>query len=216
MPQRRWLEQRKCISHSSGGWKVQNQGASEVSLVLRPLVLTCRLCRIAGCSLDLFFVCVCVERERAQASFSLPKSTLILSHQYSTLMTLCVLCAKLLWLCLFMSLWTAARQAPLSTGFSRQEHWSGSPCPPPGGLPTQGSSLHLVRLLHRQAGTLPPVPPGKPLKASFNLNYCLRALIFKYSRMGLGVNIGTWGKHNSVHSNRGQRLLQILTSNKQS
>ena len=30
--------------------------------------------------------------------------------------------------------WTVARQAPLSMGFSRQEHWSGLPCPPPGGI----------------------------------------------------------------------------------
>ena len=28
-----------------------------------------------------------------------------------------------------------ARQAPLSVGFSRQEFWSGLPCPPPGDLP---------------------------------------------------------------------------------
>ena len=28
--------------------------------------------------------------------------------------------------------WTVARQAPLSMGFSRQEYWSGLPCPPPG------------------------------------------------------------------------------------
>ena len=34
--------------------------------------------------------------------------------------------------------WTVARQAPLSTGFSRQEHWSGVPCPPPRGLPNPG------------------------------------------------------------------------------
>ena len=27
---------------------------------------------------------------------------------------------------------TAAHQAPLSVGFSRQEYWSGLPCPPPG------------------------------------------------------------------------------------
>ena len=33
---------------------------------------------------------------------------------------------------LFETLWTAARQAPLSTGFSRQEYWSGLPFPPPG------------------------------------------------------------------------------------
>ena len=26
-------------------------------------------------------------------------------------------------------------QAPLSMGFSRQAHWSGLPCPPPGDLP---------------------------------------------------------------------------------
>ena len=31
--------------------------------------------------------------------------------------------------------WTAAHQAPLSMGFSRQEYWSGLPCPSPGGLP---------------------------------------------------------------------------------
>ena len=26
-------------------------------------------------------------------------------------------------------------QAPLSMGFSRQEYWSGLPCPPPGDIP---------------------------------------------------------------------------------
>ena len=31
--------------------------------------------------------------------------------------------------------WTIARQAPPSMGFSRQEYWSGSPCPSPGNLP---------------------------------------------------------------------------------
>ena len=37
------------------------------------------------------------------------------------------------WVC--ATLWTATHQAPLSMGFSRQEHWSGLPCPPPGDLP---------------------------------------------------------------------------------
>ena len=36
---------------------------------------------------------------------------------------------------LFVTLWTVARQAPLSMGLSRQEYWSGVPCPPPGDLP---------------------------------------------------------------------------------
>ena len=33
---------------------------------------------------------------------------------------------------------TAASQAPLSIGFSRQKYWSGLPCPPPGDLPDSG------------------------------------------------------------------------------
>ena len=33
---------------------------------------------------------------------------------------------------LFMTPWTAADQAPLSMGFSRQEYWSGVPLPSPG------------------------------------------------------------------------------------
>ena len=36
---------------------------------------------------------------------------------------------------LFGTIWTIARQAPLSMGFSRQEYWSGLPCPPPEDLP---------------------------------------------------------------------------------
>ena len=39
---------------------------------------------------------------------------------------------------LFVTLRTIARQAPLSMGFSRQEYWSGLPCPPPGELPDPG------------------------------------------------------------------------------
>ena len=34
-----------------------------------------------------------------------------------------------------MTPWTAALQAPLSIGFSRQEYWSGLPLPLPGDLP---------------------------------------------------------------------------------
>ena len=35
---------------------------------------------------------------------------------------------------LFATLWTVARQAPLSLGFSRQEYWNGFPLPSPGDL----------------------------------------------------------------------------------
>ena len=40
--------------------------------------------------------------------------------------------------------WTVARQAPLSMGFSRQEHWSTLPCPPPGDLYNPGIELTSV------------------------------------------------------------------------
>ena len=39
---------------------------------------------------------------------------------------------------LFVTIWTVARQAPLSMGFSRQEYWSVLPCLPPGDLPDSG------------------------------------------------------------------------------
>ena len=39
---------------------------------------------------------------------------------------------------LFATPWTVVHQAPLFMGFSRQEYWSGLPCPPPGDLPDPG------------------------------------------------------------------------------
>ena len=39
---------------------------------------------------------------------------------------------------LFATLWTVARHAPLSMGFSRQEYWSRLPFPSPGDLPNSG------------------------------------------------------------------------------
>ena len=36
---------------------------------------------------------------------------------------------------LFATPWTVASQAPPFQGFSRQEYWSGLPCPSPGELP---------------------------------------------------------------------------------
>ena len=57
--------------------------------------------------------------------------------------------------------WTVAHQAPLSTGFSRQECWSGFPFPSPGDLPDPGIKPGLLlcrqplyglyRLSHREA-----------------------------------------------------------------
>ena len=48
--------------------------------------------------------------------------------------------------------WTIARQAPLSMGFSRQEYWSGLPCPPAGDLPNLGI---------KPASFMPPILAGE-------------------------------------------------------
>ena len=59
---------------------------------------------------------------------------------------------------LFVTLWTIAHQAPLAIGFSRQEYWSGLPCPPLGDLPDPGIELWSPAL---RADALTSEPPGK-------------------------------------------------------
>ena len=84
-------------------------------------------------------------------------------------------CFSSVWL--FVAPWTVACQAPLFMGFSRQEYWSGLPCPLPRDLPTQGSNPHLLCLLrwrwilyHWATRVLPTLcdprddsPPGSPI-----------------------------------------------------
>ena len=44
----------------------------------------------------------------------------------------------------YATLWTVVHQAPLSMGFSRQEYWSGLPCPPVGNLPNPGIEPYIL------------------------------------------------------------------------
>ena len=53
--------------------------------------------------------------------------------------------------------WTAARQAPLSMGFLRQEYWSELPSPPSGDLPDPGIKPTPPAL---QVNSLPAEPSG--------------------------------------------------------
>ena len=82
--------------------------------------------------------------------------------------------------CLTVTPWTAAHQAPLSRGFSRQEYWSGLPLSPPGDLPKPGikptspvsSALQVDSLLsegesHSVVSDCDPMdcsPPGSPVR----------------------------------------------------
>ena len=73
------------------------------------------------------------------------------------------------------TLWTVARQAPLSMGFSRQEYWSGLPFLLPGDLPHPGIKPTSPALAD---GFFTPEPPGKPEKSRrfcFDGRYSLSA-----------------------------------------
>ena len=58
---------------------------------------------------------------------------------------------------LFVTPWTVACQAPLSMEFSRQEYWSGSPCPPP---EVEDPEME-ARFPALQEDALPSEPAGK-------------------------------------------------------
>ena len=51
------------------------------------------------------------------------------------------------------NLWTAAHQAPLSLRFSRQEYWSGLPCPSQEDLPDPGIEPALAGRLFTTTAT---------------------------------------------------------------
>ena len=63
-------------------------------------------------------------------------------------------------LCLFVTPWTVAHQAPLSIGFFREEYWSGLPCSPPRDLPNPGIEPESPALA---GGFFTTAPPGKPI-----------------------------------------------------
>ena len=69
---------------------------------------------------------------------------------------------------LSVTLWTVARQAPLSMGFPRQTYWSGLPLPAPGDLPDPGIESASPVLAGR---FFTAEPPRNPL-FSYRI-YCL-------------------------------------------
>ena len=65
---------------------------------------------------------------------------------------------------------TVARQAPLSMEFSRQEYWSGLPCPPPGDLPNPGIKPMSPAL---QVDSLPLSYYGSPMCLCVHARVCV-------------------------------------------
>ena len=63
---------------------------------------------------------------------------------------------------------TAALQAPLSMGFSRQEYWSGWPFPAPGDLPEPGIKHTSPAPTALAGGCFTSAPPGDPYEVLTN------------------------------------------------
>ena len=79
---------------------------------------------------------------------------------------------------LFATLWTVAHQVPLSMGFSRQEFWSGLPCPPP------SSALFVVQSLSPLWDPMDSsTPPDSQASLSFTVSQRLLKLLSTESVM---------------------------------
>ena len=121
---------------------------------------------------------------------------------------------------LFMTTKTVAHQAPLSMGFSRQEYWSGLPCPLPGDLPGpviepmsivspalqailypwsylgSGFGLSFSKSLHNPLMNLSnPHPPSQPV---FPLLFSLSLQIWSAQFCHLSFQVAPWYCHPEI------------------
>ena len=81
----------------------------------------------------------------------------------------------------FVTLWTIACQAPRSMEFSRQEHWSGLPFPPPGDLLDPGIEPTSPAFAGWFCTTEPPEKPNNPIYAFKKYIYQAMALFLNCS-----------------------------------
>ena len=98
---------------------------------------------------------------------------------------MCVLsCFSHIWL--FATPQTVACQAPLSMAFSRQEYWSGLPCPPPGHFLNPGVE---PRSPAWQVDSLPLVALGKPSLSSLFWNLSCEIISPLFDRIYKGMSL---------------------------
>ena len=79
---------------------------------------------------------------------------------FSVCVCVCVSSLSHVWL--FVTLWTADHQHPLSMGLSWQEYWSGLTCPSPGDLPDPGIKPASPVSPALAGRFFTPESPGKP------------------------------------------------------
>ena len=110
---------------------------------------------------------------------------------------------------LFVTPWTVAYHAPPSTGFSRQEYWSGLPFPSPEDLPDPGIEPRSPAL---QADALPSEP--LTIIETYNNKYkkycqCKEKNIKGNYILQLGDSTGQCGMLQSMESQRARHDLAI-------
>ena len=93
---------------------------------------------------------------------------------------------------LFTTPWSVTHRAPLSVGFSRQDYWSGLPCPPPGDLPHPVTES---RSPTWQADSLPAEAPGKAgfAHGSIEINAALSIHPTRRERLNKDTEGCFWG-----------------------
>ena len=115
---------------------------------------------------------------------------------------------------LFATLWTVSYMAPWSTGFSRQEYWSGLPFPSPWDLPNPGIELGSPAL---QTDTLPSEPLGKPSESHSVMSDSLRpqGLYSPWNSPGQNTGVDNFSLLQGIFPTQGsnpglQHCMQIL------
>ena len=102
---------------------------------------------------------------------------------------------------LFAIPWTAAHQAPLSMGFSRQEYWSGLPFPSPGDLPHPGIKPRSPTLW---TDALPSEPSGKSKQKWKSLNHVwLFETLWTIQSSGPNTGVGSLSLLQGIFSTQG-------------
>ena len=127
-------------------------------------------------------------------------------HGVVSLLYVCVCvcaCAQLLQSCLTLrNPQTVAHQAPLSMEFSRQEYWSGVPCPLPGDLPDSGVESESPAYPALQVDSLPTEAWGKPFLLVTGFNLLTKAVVIYVPKGYMSIifiycNIFAWDEDNT-------------------
>ena len=99
-----------------------------------------------------------------------------------------------------VTLWTAAIRLLCPWRFSRQEHWCGFPCPPPGDLPNPGIEPPSPESLALQAASLPLSHQGSPTEQAKvpELSFTTYWLQVRRSPL-LPEETSSWSKKSCTH-----------------